>query len=88
MLTTPDNWIYSNNILQKSLGEFSFKREVKFKALHLETPGPAQYEKNLLLMGKTPRFSLNNIFSGPFYDKNKKNHYLKSKRITKNQNIF
>ena len=88
MLTTPDNGIYSNNILGKSLGEFSYKREVIFKALHLETPGPDQYEKNLSLMGKTPRFSLNNNFSGPFYDKNKKNHYLKTKRITKDQNIF
>ena len=60
MFTTPDNGKYSNNILQKSLGGFSFKREVKFKVLHLEIPGPAQYEKNLSLMGKTPRYSLSN----------------------------
>ena len=79
MLTTPDIGKYSSNILQKPLGGFSFQREEKFKELHSETPGPGQYEINLSLMGQTPRYSLNNTFSGHFYDKNKKKPVLKKK---------
>ena len=81
MLTTPNIGKYSNTILHKPLGGFSFHREEKFKSLYLETPGPGQYEINLSLMGQTPRYSLNNTFSGPFFDKNTK----KTLKLNKSQ---
>ena len=87
MLTTPGIGKYSKNILHKPTGGFSFQKGERFKTLNLETPGPGQYDTNFGLMGETPQHSLNNTFSGPFYEKKQTKKNLKNNEKIKKSKL-